>query len=75
MIKMKSIIYKGEVLSEGFAEGIVVALEEETEGKIIVAKKITPLDALKVVGAAGIIIEEGGKLSHIAIYTRELGIP
>ena len=39
------------------------------------AKIITPLDCLRVVNAKGIIVEEAGTLSHVAIYARELGIP
>ena len=66
-------ILKGEVLSPGGAEGVASSLEEP--GEIVVAKRITPLDSLKVVNAKGVIVEEGGKLSHIAIYARELGIP
>ncbi len=72
---MKSVIYKGEILSSGSAEGIVATLGDETDNKIVVAKRITPLDSFKVVNALGIIVEEGGMLSHIAIYARELGIP
>jgi len=66
-------IFKGEILSPGTAEGVATGLEGE--GDIFVAEKVTPLDSLKVVNAKGIIVEEGGTLSHIAIYARELGIP
>ena len=65
--------YKAEVLSPGIVDGIATSLEKP--GEIVVARKITPLDSLKVVNAKGIIVEEGGTLSHIAIYARELGIP
>ncbi len=66
-------ILKGTVLSKGIASGVSTSLEKS--GEIIVAKLITPIDCLKIVNAKGIIVEEGGKLSHIAIYARELGIP
>ena len=65
--------YDGEVLSPGTAEGVAATLDGE--GGIFVAERATPLDSLKVVNARGIIVEEGGTLSHIAIYARELGIP
>ncbi len=73
MKERKIATYKGEVLSPGTVEGVVSSLEKP--GEIIVAKRVTPLDSLKVVNAKGIILEEGGKLSHIAIYARELEIP
>ncbi len=72
-MRKKLATYKGEVLSPGSAEGVASTLEKL--GEIIVARRITPLDSLKVVNAKGIIVEEGGKLSHIAIYARELGMP
>jgi len=65
--------FRGEVLSPGTAEGVATNLDGE--GDIFVAEKVTPLDSLKVVNAKGVIVEEGGTLSHIAIYARELGIP
>lgn len=66
-------LYGGKVLSPGKAEGVVSSLEGS--GEIIVARRITPLDSLKVVNAKGVIVEDGRTLSHIAICTKELGIP
>jgi pyruvate,water dikinase len=44
-------------------------------GTIVVARTITPALALLVPGAAALVSEEGGALSHGAAIARELGIP
>jgi phosphohistidine swiveling domain-containing protein len=44
-------------------------------GTIVVARTLTPALALLVRGAAGIVSETGGILSHGAAIARELGIP
>ncbi len=67
--------YRAEVLAPGRAEG--VALHEKA-GKgpyILVLESFSPRHALMALRAKGIIVERGGKLSHGAIYARELGIP
>ena len=69
----RNAMYRGEVLAPGSAEGVATGLDGG--GEILVARRVTPLDSLKVVDARGIIVEWGGTLSHIAIYARELGIP
>ena len=50
-------VFMGERLSSGTAEGVVATLDGE--GDIFVAEMVTPLDSLKVVGAKGVIVEEG----------------
>jgi pyruvate,water dikinase len=44
-------------------------------GTIVVARTMTPALALLVPGAAALVSEEGGALSHGAAIARELGIP
>jgi len=70
-----------EILSEGKIEGEVILisskddLNKDIKGKIIVSKKIT-LDMLhKLYNVKGIIVEEGTKLSHVALFIREINIP
>ena len=79
---MVTLHLRGDVLSPGSAEGIVVPIErlrtsdfDRTRPFIVVAPFITPLHSIYVKDARGIIVEQGGTLSHIAIYSRELGIP
>ena len=73
MVRVKRI--KGTPLTPGRAEGISATLDDPKEGSIIVAHSIDPTACLKIVKARGVIVERGGYLSHVAIYTRELGIP
>ncbi len=50
-------------------------LEKVKQGDIIVTTRTTPEMILTMQKAAGIITDEGGTTSHIAILSREIGIP
>lgn len=45
------------------------------KGKILVVKHMDPGWTLLLVQAAGVITEQGNALSHVAIVSREIGIP
>ncbi|MBI1320690.1 MAG: hypothetical protein GC168_17335 [Candidatus Hydrogenedens sp.] len=45
------------------------------EGRIIVVASLDPAWTARIAGAAGLIVERGGILSHAAILAREYGIP
>ena len=77
----------GDVLATGIAIGQAIAagtvhivehrkdLEKVKKGQILVAQSISP-DWCEALGnVAGIITEQGGKTSHAAVTSRELGIP
>jgi phosphohistidine swiveling domain-containing protein len=70
-----------DILSPGKIKNEVILilskedLNKNIKNKVIVVKKIT-LDILpKLYDVKSIIIENGTKLSHISIFTREIGIP
>jgi pyruvate,water dikinase len=44
-------------------------------GKVIVARSTDPGWAFLLVDAAGLVVERGNLLSHVAIICRELGVP
>ena len=50
-------------------------LDKVSEGDIIVAEMTTPDMVPAMKRAAGIVTDEGGKTSHAAIVSRELGVP
>ncbi len=59
-------------------EGISAhALEEMPAGSVLVARRLLPSDTvfLSRLSTAAVVVEYGGRVSHAAILTRELGIP
>ncbi|MFW6152234.1 MAG: phosphoenolpyruvate-utilizing N-terminal domain-containing protein, partial [Verrucomicrobiota bacterium] len=59
-------------------EGISAhTLEEMPAGSVLVARRLLPSDTvfLSRLSTAAVVVEYGGKVSHAAILTRELGIP
>ncbi len=69
---------KGVAAGEVTAEVIVVDTFDpsiDVQGKILIARHIDPGWTLLLVQAAGVITERGNALSHVAIVSRELGIP
>ncbi len=67
------------MISPGIASGKVVLFrdEEDLNGRIVLLepKKSSLKELLALSKGKGVIITEGGFLSHIGIYLRELGIP
>ena len=56
------------ILSKGLIKGVV--------GKdILVIHKTTPDNIVEIMKVKGVIVEEGGLLSHASIICRELNIP
>ncbi|MEK9179568.1 MAG: PEP/pyruvate-binding domain-containing protein, partial [Patescibacteria group bacterium] len=75
------IFLKGDIASPGIASGPVVLLHSPTEvgrvkqGDILLASQTNPDYVPAMKRAAAIITERGGRTSHAAIVSRELGIP
>jgi len=42
--------------------------------KIVVTDCVTPFDSPNLLGVSAIIVEKGGILNHVAIFSREFGI-
>lgn len=72
---------KGLCVSPGYVQGKarVVAGPDDMEDvkcdEILILPESHPMYALAVMKAAGLICENGGKLSHICIVAMEMGIP
>jgi phosphohistidine swiveling domain-containing protein len=71
-----------EVLSPGRIYGKVKIIrdinqlkEEDISGKVIVIEKVTTAESIYLYNVNGIIVEVGSKLSHVAIFAREIGLP
>jgi phosphoenolpyruvate-protein phosphotransferase len=59
-------------------EGISAhALEDMPAGSVLIARRLLPSDTvfLSRKSASAVVVEYGGRVSHAAILTRELGIP
>ena len=70
----------GMGVSAGVLTAEVIVAEQfdsslDVRGRILVASHIDPGWTLLFVQAAGVITERGNALSHVAIISRELGIP
>jgi pyruvate,water dikinase len=74
----------GTLTGLGCASGVVRApalvvsdpnKTSDTEGKILIAKMTDPGWIFLMLGAKGLVVENGNILSHTAIIGRELGIP
>ncbi len=74
-------VMQGWAASPGVVRGrarVLTALEEGTDlepGEIIVAHSTDPSWTPLFLVAGGIVLEEGGPLSHAAIVAREFGLP
>jgi len=81
VISEKDILLKGDPASPGMASGIVKKLLSPSEigkiihGDVLVAEQTNPDYVPAMKKAAAIITERGGRTSHAAIVSRELGIP
>lgn len=74
--------FQGAVLSRGQCTGRVVrlsvtdsAMSRVPSGAVIVADSLDPALVPAMLQAAGVIVEQGGVLSHGAVVARQLGIP
>jgi len=80
-IDQKDILLTGDPASPGMASGIVKKLLSPSEigkivhGDILVAEQTNPDYVPAMKKAAAIVTERGGRTSHAAIVSRELGIP
>jgi pyruvate,water dikinase len=74
-------VWRGMAASPGRVEGrahVASTLEEAAgtaEGAIVVGHATSPAWTPYLLGAGGIVMEEGGPLSHAAIVAREFAIP
>lgn len=75
------VLLKGDAASPGIASGPVRILHSPSElgkvhpGDILVAQMTNPDFVPAMKKAVGIVTERGGRTSHAAIVSRELGIP
>lgn len=83
-VRADMVATEGDLAGQGVAPGVltapVVVLHEfdptvDVHGKILVTSHIDPGWTLLFVQAAGVITERGNALSHVAIISRELGLP
>jgi len=78
--KMEELL-KGDPASPGIASGVVKILKSAKEihkivsGDVLVAEQTNPDYVPAMKKAAAIVTERGGRTSHAAIVSRELGIP
>ncbi|HMV65943.1 MAG TPA: PEP-utilizing enzyme, partial [Myxococcota bacterium] len=63
--------WRGLALSPGRAEGVV----SSAPGGVRVLRALDSGDAPTLIGAAAVVVELGGVLSHGAVLARELGVP
>jgi len=79
--RVKSIALQGQAASHGFVSGPARVIRTPRDilafekGEILVAEYTDPSWTPVLSGAAGIVIEAGGFLSHGSIVAREYGIP
>ncbi|MEO0685795.1 MAG: PEP-utilizing enzyme, partial [Cyanobacteria bacterium J06649_11] len=82
--KQKNLFAKGLGTSKSAVVGKVyfdltslqkAQLQKSREKKILILRKTTPDDLMKIIDVDGIITIEGGKTSHAAVVSREFNIP
>ncbi len=77
----KEVLLKGDPASPGMASGVVKKLSSAKEihkinaGDVLVAEQTNPDFVPAMRKAVAIVTERGGRTSHAAIVSRELGIP
>lgn len=81
-VKVKQeVVARGDAASPGIASGEVIIIHSPKEiakvreGAILVASQTNPDYVPAMKRAAAIVTEHGGRTSHAAIVSRELGIP
>ncbi len=81
MAANRQVLLKGDAASPGVASGPVVILNSPKElsrvhqGNVLVAQMTNPDFVPGMKKAVAIVTERGGRTSHAAIVSRELGIP
>jgi pyruvate, orthophosphate dikinase len=82
VLEQAVVVATGEPACPGIAAGIAVgdsdaAIDMEAEGKaaILVRRSTSPEDVHGMIASAGICTEVGGRTSHAAVVSRELGRP
>ena len=71
----------GVALSNGVASGPVVMMDHAghsvsmASSRILVGRALDPGWSHQLGSASGLVVEQGGVLSHAAVVARELGIP
>lgn len=70
-------VLTGTPSAAGVVEGTAVVVDEprDVAGGILVAYRTDPGWVAALPSAAGLVIEHGGPLAHIAVVARELGVP
>jgi pyruvate,water dikinase len=71
---------EGQCVFPGVVHGRLLVMDEYRPGPwpefdILVAKHTDPGWSMLISKAKGLVVEQGGLLSHASIVTRELGIP
>jgi len=74
---------KGIPVCDGTVIGTVRVINDNTpiviksiqEKEILVLPKSNPMYSLLMINASGVICEIGGRLSHLCIIAREIGVP
>jgi pyruvate, water dikinase len=80
-IESTPVLLKGSAASPGMVSGPVKIMEDPSQifkiikGDILVAKMTTPDYVPAMKRAIAIVTDQGGRTSHAAIVSRELGIP
>lgn len=80
-IKLLQLLLKGDPASPGIASGPVRVLHNASEigkvisGEVLVAEQTNPDYVPAMKRAVAIVTDKGGRTSHAAIVSRELGIP
>lgn len=77
---MESDNLEGKIAQRGYAEGNVVVVTNtkqnvNEQNYILITNMLTPEITPYIVKAKGVITENGGILSHVAIVAREMKIP
>lgn len=73
--------WRGTPAAPGTARGAAAhlrdlgAFDDDLDGRVVVARSITPATLVQIVGAAALVCEQGGALDHAAAMARELGLP
>jgi len=73
--------WRGRSAGRGTARGQALRVDDlghldaDPQGRVIVARSITPASVIQLAGAAALVCEQGGVLDHAAALARELGLP
>ena len=74
-------LWRGQSACRGSARGPALILGDlgqlagDPRDRIVVASSVSPATLIQLVGAAGLVCEQGGALDHAAALARELDLP